>query len=165
MLSPNTELTQTPSLLSPDEDEFAEYGPASEYCLQLLKDASRLLQNNAANWNDEAGCFSFAGHDHYLLPADPDVSETELVNACYMMRLPIAIGDEPWAVYMLELNLMLVANTGFSLAVDDEHGLVLVKQLAGSHLNPMTLASTVEAACDVIDAVIRDYLFEAMDPS
>lgn len=164
MLSSDSTSAQAIPDQSWDDEDIGVDGRASEYCFQLLEDASHLLKGKLS-WNEEAARLTFGGFDHYLLPPDPDTSEEDLSSACYMMPLPIAIGDEPWAAYMLELNLMLVARTGFSLAADYEHGLVLTRRLPATDMNSAALANTVEEACDVVDSVVRDYLFEVADES
>lgn len=143
------------------EFEYPEYGTGSAYCTQILKDASRLLSSYSGTWNDEAGCCEYAGFSHYLMPSEPDTAELAQLSACYMLRLPIVVGDDPWAIYLLELNVGLVSETGFSLAVDAENGLVLIKQLAGEHLNPIILAHVIESGCDVVDTVLRSQLYES----
>lgn len=147
------------------EFAYPEYGTGSAYCTQILKDSSRLLPSYSATWNDEAGCCEYAGFSHYLMPADPDTTELAQLSACYMLRLPIVVGDEPWAIYLLELNVRLVSETGFSLAVDAENGLILIKQIVGEHLNPIILAHVIEDGCDVVDAVLRSQLYDSNEQS
>lgn len=138
--------------------ESMEFGLASAYCHVLLQDAARVLQLEPRAWNDEVGCVSYGGLDHYLFPVDPDIPEEDLDSACYAIRLPMIVGEDSWAIYLLELNMMLVSSTGFALAADAELGVVMVKRLFGDSLDPSVVANVIERACHVVESVVRDYI-------
>lgn len=132
--------------------------PASHYCEILLKDAGRLLRTGPQAWNEREACLDYDGFDHFLLAPEPDASEAALQSACYLLRLPMEPREDAWAVFMLEINLILMAHTGMALALDLDRGLMLTRRLTGDELDPLTLVHVMRQAIDVVHTFIRQHL-------
>ncbi len=126
-------------------------------CNQLLKDAARLLGLDRQAWDEHGAFVRHGGLHHHLIAVDAPHGTAELDVACYMLRLPLRPVDPGWTAYLLELNLMLVPNTGLCIGSHPAIGLGLLCRFAGDELNPFTLADAMETAASTVSVLMQNH--------